>query len=70
MNRLLDKGGVNSLINRVHMVTSDDVTIEMVDAIKDVGFKYATISGTTVAVSDLTIPEERQEILHQRPQAR
>jgi DNA-directed RNA polymerase subunit beta' len=63
VNRLLDKGGVNSLINRVHQVTSDDVTIQMVDAIKDVGFKYATISGTTVAVSDLTIPAERQEIL-------
>ncbi len=63
VNMLLDKGGVNSLINRVHKVTNDDVTIAMVDAIKDVGFKYATVSGTTVAVADLTIPEERQGIL-------
>jgi DNA-directed RNA polymerase subunit beta' len=63
VNMQLDKGGVNSLINRVHQVHGDDVTIAMVDAIMDVGFKYATISGTTVAVSDLTIPEERQSIL-------
>jgi DNA-directed RNA polymerase subunit beta' len=35
----------------------------MVDAIKDIGFKYATVSGTTMAVADLTIPEEREPIL-------
>jgi DNA-directed RNA polymerase subunit beta' len=35
----------------------------MVDAIKDIGFRFATVSGTTVAVADLTIPEQRREIL-------
>ncbi len=63
VNRMLDKGGVNALINRVHQVLGDEDTIQMVDAIKDVGFRYATVSGTTVAVSDLTIPERRSEIL-------
>jgi DNA-directed RNA polymerase subunit beta' len=63
VNRVLDKGGVNSLINRVYRRLGDDATILMVDAIKDIGFEYATISGTTIAVSDLTIPEERQGIL-------
>ena len=63
INRMLDKGGVNSLINRVHQVLGDDATIEMVDAIKDIGFRFATVSGTTVAVADLTIPEQREEIL-------
>ena len=63
VNRVLDKGGVNSLINRVYRRLGDDATIDMVDAIKNIGFQYATISGTTIAVADLTIPEERQEIL-------
>ncbi len=63
VNRILDKGGVNALINRVHQVIGDVETIEMVDAIKDIGFRFATISGTTVAVADLTIPEKRTEIL-------
>ncbi len=63
VNRVLDKGGVNALINRVYRRLGDEATIEMVDAIKDVGFKYATVSGTTIAVADLTIPEERQGIL-------
>ncbi len=63
VNRILDKGGVNSLINRVHQVIGDYETIAMVDAIKDIGFRFATVSGTTVAVADLTIPEQRGEIL-------
>jgi DNA-directed RNA polymerase subunit beta' len=62
-NYLLDKGGVNELINRVYRLVGDEPTIEMVDQIKNVGFHYATVSGTTVAVADLTIPVERDEIL-------
>ena len=63
VNRVLDKGGVNSLINRVYRRLGDEATIELVDNIKSIGFHYATRSGTTIAVADLTIPEERQEIL-------
>lgn len=63
VNRLLDKGGVNQLINRVYRLVGDEKTIKMADAIKDIGFKFATVSGTTVAVADLTVPEERSSIL-------
>ncbi len=65
VNKLLDKGGINRLINTIYRLVGDDKTIEMVDAIKDIGFKYATVSGTTVAVADLTVPEERTGILEQ-----
>ncbi|PID84719.1 MAG: DNA-directed RNA polymerase subunit beta' [Chloroflexi bacterium] len=63
VNRVLDKGSINTLINRVYRIVGDEATIKMVDAIKDIGFKYATISGTTIAVADLTVPDERQDIL-------
>ncbi|MCB9420633.1 MAG: DNA-directed RNA polymerase subunit beta' [Ardenticatenaceae bacterium] len=62
-NHELDKGGVNRLINRVYRLLGDEVTIKLVDSVKNIGFKYATVSGTTMAVADLTIPEEREEIL-------
>ncbi len=63
VNAVLDKAEVNELVNRVYRRLGDEVTIEMVDKIKDLGFKYATRSGITIAVSDLTIPEEREVIL-------
>ena len=39
------------------------MTTEVADRIKDIGFEYAMISGTTIAVADITIPEEKVEIL-------
>ena len=63
VNEVLDKATVNELVNRVYRRLGDDVTIDMVDKIKDLGFHYATISGITIAVADLTIPNEREEIL-------
>jgi DNA-directed RNA polymerase subunit beta' len=39
------------------------VTTETADAIKRIGFEYAMRSGTTIAVSDITIPPEKAEII-------
>ncbi|GMQ77877.1 MAG: hypothetical protein BMS9Abin02_0368 [Anaerolineae bacterium] len=63
VNELLDKSAVNELVNRIYRRCGDEVTIETVDQIKKLGFRYATYSGITIAVADLTIPEERETIL-------
>jgi DNA-directed RNA polymerase subunit beta' len=59
----LGKKGLNKLVARAYQRVGADRTTEVVDKIKDYGFLYATLSGTTIAVADLTIPEERDEIL-------
>ena len=33
------------------------------DAIKDIGFHYATLSGTTVSISDVIVPQSKYEIV-------
>ncbi len=63
VNRLLDKGGVNDLVNLVYRRVGEEATISMVDAVKNLGFSYATRSGITIAVSDLEVPGKRTEIL-------
>jgi len=65
IQQTLDKKGLGKLVARCYQVLGSDRTTDVVDAIKDYGFRYATVSGTTVAVSDLTIPEERNDILAQ-----
>ena len=62
------KKGLQDLVARCYQVIGGERTTEVVDAIKNFGFHYATISGTTIAVSDLTIPDERADIL-QRAEA-
>ncbi len=59
----LGKGGLKTLVARCYQKIGAERTTDVVDAIKDYGFRYATLSGTTIAVSDLTIPDERANIL-------
>jgi len=61
----LGKKALQQLVARCYQVIGGERTTEVVDAIKNYGFHYATISGTTIAVSDLTIPDERADILKQ-----
>ena len=63
VNRVLDKGGVKDLIADVLEIMGTDVTTSVADKVKDLGFEYAMKSGSTIAVADITIPPQKQEIL-------
>ncbi len=63
VNDVLDRGGVQKLVARCYQKLGPEATTDFVDAIKEIGFRFATRSGTTIAVSDLTIPDEKYEIL-------
>jgi DNA-directed RNA polymerase subunit beta' len=59
----LGKKGLQTLVADCFQRLGSERTTDIVDAIKDMGFHYATISGTTIAVTDLTVPDERTDIL-------
>jgi len=59
----LGKKGLQKLVARCYQKIGSERTTDVVDSIKDYGFHYATVSGTTIAVSDITIPDERHKIL-------
>ncbi len=61
----MGKKQLQDLVARSYQQVGPDRTTDIVDAIKNLGFHYATISGTTIAVSDLTIPDERKDVLAQ-----
>jgi DNA-directed RNA polymerase subunit beta' len=61
----MGKKGLQTLVAKCYQRIGSDRTTDVVDAIKNIGFHYATISGTTIAVTDLTIPDERSTILSQ-----
>ncbi|MDF1499139.1 MAG: DNA-directed RNA polymerase subunit beta' [Anaerolineales bacterium] len=65
VNRVLDKGAVQDLVGDVYQLLREDGTPDVVDAIKDIGFAYATKSGTTIAVSDITVPGSKSDIIAQ-----
>jgi len=64
-NEVLDKGGLKALVGRSYQELGPSETAELVDKIKEIGFKYATRSGITVAIEDLTIPDDKPVILEE-----
>ncbi len=63
INHPLDKGELQDLIALCYRKMGEEVTVEFADAIKSMGFEYATISGVTISVFDLTVPEDKTRIL-------
>ncbi len=47
----------------MYEICGPDVTTDIADRIKDIGFEYAMKSGATIAVDDITVPEEKVKIL-------
>jgi len=65
INEELEKGGIKTLIKTIYDLCGEKVTTEVVDRIKDIGFKYAMLSGTTLSVADITVPEEKKFIIEE-----
>ncbi|MGV8050323.1 MAG: DNA-directed RNA polymerase subunit beta' [Anaerolineaceae bacterium] len=64
-NQVLDKGGIRDLIAEIYDVAGQDETTEVADRIKDIGFRYATQSGATLAVADISVPPEKDTIIQE-----
>ena len=65
VNRVLDKGGLKDLVAEVYEVCGEARTPEIADAIKDIGFTYATRSGYSLSVSDITVPKAKEVIVNE-----
>jgi DNA-directed RNA polymerase subunit beta' len=65
VNEVLEKSRLQDLVGACYQKLGSEATAKLVDEIKSMGFKYATKSGTTIAVSDITVPPAKREILEQ-----
>jgi DNA-directed RNA polymerase subunit beta' len=68
IDRPLNKGALNDLIGECYRQMGREVTVQFADDIKSLGFKYATVSGVTISIYDLTVPHERQVLMTQAAQ--
>ena len=64
-NEIMDKKKLNDFIGVCYELLGSVATAEVADTIKHLGFTYATVSGVTIAVSDITVPPSKQAILEE-----
>ena len=62
-NVLMDKKALRDLVSEVYRLTGNATTSEVLDQIKQIGFHYATISGTTIGIADIQVPPEKAAII-------
>ncbi len=67
-NEVLDKGRLRDLIANCYALFGPERTAQVADDIKEVGFYYATRSGTTIAIGDMDVPAEKARILAETTQ--
>ncbi|HEX8807340.1 MAG TPA: hypothetical protein VF741_10330, partial [Candidatus Aquilonibacter sp.] len=63
VNRIIDKGSLRKLITDSYRKYGNAETARFLDAIKELGFHYATLSGTTVSINDIVVPQSKHDIL-------
>ena len=68
INKQMDKKGLNKLLAQIYLEFGGAKTAELADTLKNLGYKYATRSGVTISIADLTVPESKKELLKEAEQ--
>lgn len=63
INQVADSGVLKDIVDRCFRRHGNIKTAEVLDYIKQTGYKYSTLSGLTVSMADVTIPKEKWEII-------
>jgi len=62
-NDTVDKGKIKNIIASCFFTMGTPRTAEVVDQLKYLGFHYATVSGLTMAIGDISIPARKAVVL-------
>jgi DNA-directed RNA polymerase subunit beta' len=63
MNKVMTKKELRVLINESYRRAGIKSTVILADRLKDIGYKYATLSGISISMKDMVIPSKKEEIL-------
>jgi DNA-directed RNA polymerase subunit beta' len=63
MNDSLDKKALNTLVGDCYRLLGGQQTVEFLDKLKDMGFRFATAAGITIGIDDLHVPPEKADII-------
>jgi DNA-directed RNA polymerase subunit beta' len=63
VNGLLKKKGLQQLVQKCYLDFGLERTVDMLDALKNLGFTYATRSGLSIGIDDLVIPGNKQQLV-------
>ncbi len=63
INKVMNKKELANLVDYCYRTCGAKTTVLLADRLKDLGFKYATISGASIAIHNMVIPANKKEIV-------
>jgi DNA-directed RNA polymerase subunit beta' len=60
VNQELKKKEVTALVARCYNVLGNEETVKFLDELKELGFRYATLSGLSIGIDDMHIPSSKE----------
>src|SRR2546430_880191 len=60
VNQELKKKEITSLVGRCYNTLGNEATAHFLDELKDLGFRYATLSGLSIGIDDMHIPSSKE----------
>jgi DNA-directed RNA polymerase subunit beta' len=64
INGLLKKKGLAQLVQYCYLKFGLQITVQMLDEVKNLGFLYATRAGISIGIDDMVVPGEKTELVH------
>ena len=63
INKNMSKKELRLLINESYRRVGTKATVILADRLKDIGYKFATLSGMSISMKDMVIPSEKRKII-------
>jgi DNA-directed RNA polymerase subunit beta' len=63
INGLMKKKGLGQLVSYTYLRYGPEMTVSMLDHIKELGFYYATRAGITISINDLIVPPGKRDFV-------
>src|SRR5881275_819088 len=63
INGLLKKKGIGQLVTYCYLRFGLEITVKMLDEVKDLGFRYATKAGLSIGIDDMVIPDNKKTLV-------
>ncbi len=63
INMIMTKKELRKLIDKSYRKAGIKATVILADKLKDIGYKFATMSGISIAINDMIIPSQKNKII-------
>lgn len=65
INEQIDKKSLNKLLSQIYLEFGGAKTASLANNLKNLGFRYATKAGTTISITDLSVPPVKKQLLQE-----